>query len=375
MPSMPNEVQRRFFSTAVTRVHRQMPGGARWPTVGWRTMPKLAIHALAIACGVSACRPSSEASVPPSIYDGIPYREGEVGERTRVFLVAGGDDVANFAAEVLEQRQLWLTAGVGEDEIACYYAKPTAQAWADDLQQYRAIANLVRACYPAEPARLRRDLLAAAERDPQWVYLYVTGHGLESQTAGLPYARSRRLRRIAAGMGEGERALLDAPAIGLEAGPGPGLGEVSRLVRELRRGVAPADLVFTPVTLGDTLRAFADSTIKVVVLQACFSGGFIDHHVPGGKRADTGPGLTAVPNLVALTATAAERPSFGCGSGNHRTYFGGALNRALAWELEPGDRPPDLDWKAIHDRTAFAVEAMEAVDAETRSFPGFVDTR
>jgi hypothetical protein len=320
------------------------------------------------------CHRSGEA-VPPSAFEELPYRETEIAPSTRVFLVAGGDDVANFAAEVLEQRQLWLRAGLSHDEIACYYAKPTAQAWADDLEQYRSIASLLRACHRAEPGRLRRDLLAVAERDPDWVYLYVTGHGLESQVDGLAYAPSRRLRRLALDMRDDERAWLDAPAIGLEAGPAPGLGEVSALVRELRRGADPADLVFTPMTLADTLQAFGDATIKIVVLQACFSGGFIDHHVPGSKPTGTAPGLTTVSNLVALTASAAERPSFGCGSGSHRTYFGGALNRALDRELQPGERPPDLDWEAIHERAAFAVEAMEAVDAEARSFPGFLDTR
>ncbi len=313
--------------------------------------------------------------MPPSVYEGMPYDEGAIDPRTRVLLVAGGDDVANFAAEVLEQRRLWLRAGVPEEQIACYYAKPTRDAWADDLEQYRAIADGLRSCHRAETARLRRDLDVVAQQDPEWVYLYVTGHGLASQLDGLARARSRRLRRLAASLSEHEKEVLDAPAIGLEAGPGPGLGEVTRAVRELRKGTEPHDVVLTPAMLADTLSAFPETTLKIVVLQACFSGGFIDHHVPGVVPTETKPGLRGVPNLVALTASAAERPSFGCGSGSHRTYFGGAINRALARALYDGARPPDLDWRDIHDRAAFAVEAMEAVAAELRSFPGFLDTR
>jgi hypothetical protein len=330
---------------------------------------------LALPLLVLGCRDRGEGSTPPSVFEDLAYREDATGSNTRVFLVAGGDDVANFAAEVLEQRRMWMRAGVSEDEIACYYAKPTKQAWGDDLEQYRALANALRECHRAEPARLRRDLLAAAKREPEWIYLYVTSHGLDSQAAGLEYARSRKLRALAETMSDEERALLDAPAIGLEAGPGPGLGEVTRTVRALRKGADPGDLVLTPATLAETLQSFPPTTAKIVVLQACFSGGFIDHHVPGGAAVDTGPGLKAVPNLVALTASAAERPSFGCGSGTHRTYFGGAVNRAIARELDDGERPADLDWKAIHDKAAFAVEAMESVEAEPRSFPGFLDTR
>ena len=324
---------------------------------------------------LAACRHRGEEAGPPSVYESMDYREGAIDPRTRVFLVAGGDDVANFAAEVLEQRRLWMHAGVPEEQIACYYAKPTRDAWGEDLEQYRAIANALRSCYRAETARLRDDLYAVAQQNPEWVYVYVTGHGLESQFDGLAYARSRRVRRLAESLSDDEKAVLDAPAVGLEAGPGPRLGEVTRVVRELRKGADPHDLVFTPTMLADTLSALPEAALKIVVLQACFSGGFIDHHVPGGVPADTGPGLTGVPNLVALTASAAERPSFGCGAGSHRTYFGGAVNRALHRALYDGARPPDLDWKAIHERAAFAVEAMEAVEAELGSFPGFLDTR
>ena len=34
----------------------------------------------------------------------------------KVFLVAGGDDVANFAADVIDQHALWKRAGLRDDE-------------------------------------------------------------------------------------------------------------------------------------------------------------------------------------------------------------------------------------------------------------------
>jgi hypothetical protein len=213
-----------------------------------------------------------------------------------------------------------------------------------------------------------------ARVDHQWVYLYVTGHGLDSQVKGVTASGSRRLQRFAASLAADERALLDAPAIGLNAGPAPQLGNVTALAGQLRDGADPRDVLFTADTLRTTLAEFPAHTLKVVVLQACFSGGFIDHHVPGRDSAGD-PGLTKVPNLVAMTATAAERPSFGCGSGSARTFFGGAFNRALERSLSENARPDTVDWPLVHERTAFAVEAMEWIEAETPSLPGYFSSR
>ena len=132
--------------------------------------------------------------------------------------------------------------------------------------------------------------------------------------------------------------------------------------------------MFTPRTLGPLLAAFPTDVRKIVVLQACFSGGFIDHHATEDAETSVGADvLLAVPNLTAMTATAAERPSFGCGSGEARTYFGGTFNVALSRALEqhaPGERP----WHEIYDNVVFAIEAMEAVQGTRSSLPGFIQT-
>ena len=328
------------------------------------------IHGALVAVALLGCNRGGKATAVPSAFNQIPYRDGDVHEDARVFLVAGGDDIANFAAEILEQRGLWIGAGLSQEQIACYYAKPTQQAWTDDLEQYEELATALRACFRADPGRVQRDLAAVAERDPDWVYLYVTAHGLDSQVKGLIASGSRRLQRVAQSLQADERALLDAPAIGLNAGPAPRLGEVTALVKRLRDGAEPRDVLFTPDTLQSTLSEFPERTLKVVVLQACFSGGFIDHHIPGKPAGDV-PSLTSIPNLVALTATAAERPSFGCGSGSARTFFGGAFNRALERGLTPNAGPDTVDWATVHERAAFAVEAMEWIEAETPSMPGY----
>ena len=302
------------------------------------------------------------------------YDDAAPSPRTKVFLVAGGDDIANFAAEVLEQRTLWRRAGLSEDEIACYFAKPTARALREDAEQYEALSLALGSCRAATPAQLALDLRAAADEAEGFVYLFVTSHGLASQLGPLETSENPKTQRFVASLRPDERDVLDPAAIGLEAGKGPKLGESRAVVAALREGVPAEQTTFTPRTLAPLLEAFPADVKKIVVLQACFSGGFIDHHAR--RRAEPSPGadaLLAVPNLTVLTATAAERPSFGCGSGESRTYFGGAFNVALEQALEE-HAPGDLPWADIYDQVTFAIEAMEAVQGQRASHPGFAAT-
>ncbi|MGC1547296.1 MAG: C13 family peptidase [Rhodanobacter sp.] len=61
---------------------------------------------------------------------------------------------------------------------------------------------------------------------------------------------------------------------------------------------------------------------KVVVVNACYSGGFV-------------PGLRG-PNTLVLTAARSDRSSFGCGSDSDITYFG------HAWLVDALNRTPDF---------------------------------
>lgn len=325
------------------------------------------VVSLAVALTATACHPPTAAKpVPPSPFPTLAYNESPVSARAQVVLVAGGDDIANFAAEVVDQRALWLRAGLEPDQIECYYAKPSAQAWAEDHEQYAALAPALATCHRADPARVRRDLITIATANPSFVYLYITAHGVPSQLRG----KARGVR----GLRPSERAFFEQPALGLDAGPAPPLGDRRKQLRALRRGENPADLLATPRWLVDALASFDPSTVKFVVLQACYSGSFIGHHV--GTQNDAETTLRSSPNVVAMTATAAERPSFGCGPGRARTYFGGAFLASLREAIgQSGASPPALDWQRLFEQTAFAVGAMELVSGSRASVPGFLDTR
>ncbi len=322
------------------------------------------VLALASASGCHH-RAASVKSPLPSPWDEAAYAAGPPPATAKVFLVAGGDDIANFAAEVVEQRRLWREAGLRDDEIACYWAHPKAGAYADDKAQYDALRGELTQCYRADPGTVLSHLRSAAEHDPPWLYVYFTAHGLPSlmRTAAprqLPAVRKHRLDA-------GELADLDHHAIGLQAGPAPVLEDVDGLVARYRAGAPIDELMLTPKTLAQALERFDPAIPKVVVIQACFSGGFIAD--------DTGPTpLQSISSLTLLTATSRARPSFGCGAGKARTYYGGAFNRVLAANLEPGRNPATLPWTDIHTQVALVIDAIESIDAQRPSQPGLLQT-
>lgn len=335
-----------------------------------RTLRVVAALALAL---VPACRtPGAHEAAPPRAaatdpFAHQPYASTPLPATAKVFLVAGGDDVANFAAEVVEQRALWVQAGLRDDEIACYYAKPSRRALAEDGEQLAALAPMLRGCYPADPATLHAHLRQAARAAPPFLYLYVSGHGLPpllrwkagvDEPSQLP--QRMELRR-------GEVGRFDRHVIGLEAGEGPRLGDVKGVLGAYRAGTPVDALVLTPDTLAAALAELPPSTDVIVVLQACFSGGFI------GRPHDDGPSpLTRLPRVTVLAATSAERASFGCDAGSARTYWGGAFDRVLAQLLHEAPRlPPALPWAEVHARVRFVVETMEMIDGAQPSEPTF----
>ena len=323
---------------------------------------------IGVALVLGACRPrGGEApEAVPTPFDDRPYAEGPIDPGTRVFLVAGGDDIANFAQEVATQQHLWRQAGVPDETMACYWAKPSAAAWREDQEQYYALQTQVKGCRRAEPATLRRDLLAVAKDDPEFVYLFITAHGLPPLLSWKAGASDHRGVAAKFDLGFHELEVLDQHVIGLQAGPGPRLEQVGAIVDAYKDGTDPGELMLSPGTLADALSQFPKHTLKIVVLQACFSGGFI-----GDKDAEALSPLTEVDNVVVLTATAHDRPSFGCGAGSVSTYYGGAINKSLARRLEPGRTPADVAWEQVWEDAAFAVDVMESIDGERASVPGF----
>ena len=264
-----------------------------------------------------------------------PYHDAPLPSRAKIFLVAGGTDVANFAAEVAAQRALWRGRGFSEDEIACYWAAPSRAGFRGDRAQFRRVAGELRGCYAATTAQVRGHLARAAAAAPPFLYDYVSSHGL---TSLVPENIPKDMLRGPEG------ALLDQPTLQLGAGPGAGV-EAAGLIAALQAGAAPEDLVFAPGVLAGALAAGPTTTPKFVVLQACHAGAFAE-------------ALAEVPGVVAVMAARRDRTSFGCDPGRELTIFGAAYLRHLA-ALLGGGGPAAIDWDALFvdlDREIAAIE-------------------
>lgn len=306
-----------------------------------------AVLSLALALGGCAA-PASHGRFVAA----VPYSDAPLPAEAKIFLVAGGVDVANFAAEVAAQRRLWISRGFRPEEIACYWAAPTRDGFRGDRAQYRRLADELRGCYPASPAVLRAHLQLAAGRDLPFVYLYVTSHGLASLLP--PDVPSDTI-------GGDERALLDQYTLQLGAGPGQGV-DPARLVLARREGAADDDLLLSPRGLRRALQRFPAATPKLVVLQGCHAGGFLTSPRPADAIVD-------VPGLTALAAARHDRTSFGCDPGPDMTAFGAAYLRQLAARLRPGAPPQSLDWAGLFGALQAEVAAIERVSEATPSLP------
>ncbi len=276
-----------------------------------------------------------------------PYSAAALPPRTKIFLVAGGVEVANFAAEVVAQRRLWLARGVAPDEIACYWAQPGIAELRADRRQYRALAAELRACYPASAALLRAHLRQQAARPLPYLYLYVTSHG-DADILPVHVPKDSLL--------PGEREFFDQTVIQLGAGVGRGVLP-GPLAQAMRSGADPHDLVLSPTFLRALLHLFPATMPKLVVLQACHSGGFLADARPERRS----QAITDVPGLTAIASARFDRTSFGCESGADMTYFGEIYLRLLA--RSPAADPHAVAWPALFAALAAEVAARErAID-------------
>lgn len=316
----------------------------------------LRLLALSLVLGAGACATGRRAH--ERRVEATPYATAPLSPRAKIFLVAGGIEVANFAAEVVAQRRLWLARGYAPDEIACYWAHPFPAALRADRAQYRQLADELRPCYRASAELLRAHLLAASQAKLPFLYLYVTSHGdVDIMPEGVPEDS----------LLPAEKALFDQYVIQLGGGIGAGV-DPGTLALAIRRGVDPAGLVFSPRLLRDLLRAFPADTPKIVVLQACHSGGFLDEVRPE-RRAET---IADIPRLTAIAAARFDRTSFGCDSGATMTYFGEVYTRLLETRLTSD--PTAIDWGALY-RALFADIARLEREVDVRpSLPVLLTT-
>ncbi|WP_158742229.1 C13 family peptidase [Acidisphaera sp. L21] len=103
-----------------------------------------------------------------------------------------------------------------------------------------------------------------------------------------------------------------------------------------------------PADLDTALQSGCGSAPTVAIVSACYTGGFAQSPV-------------AKANRIVLTASAADRPSFGCGAGRELTYYDqcilGSLNKVM-----PG-------WSDVATETDKCVSRLEALEHVAPSDP------
>jgi hypothetical protein len=268
-------------------------------------------------------------------------------------LIAGGGDDANFAQEVIEQRRLLLELGVPQSEIACFYTIPNHYKFHYDRKQYLELAVELKNCYAAYPAYVWQLLEDSTTADAP-TYLYVSSHGLLPISEGLkkwklPPERLDEIKKWIT-----DFPLLNQFTVSLDAFKEETELDLEDRIKKVRAGADVRDLFFTPRYLKEILRAKEPRTAPLnIVIQACYSGGFADTDNVDFKP-DT---LRGLDKLTLLTAARYDRSSFGCGSGNFRTFFGGAYNDEWA---ERKQLPEKLDWQSLYDKVIQRVDVLEA---------------
>lgn len=313
------------------------------------------LFSLGLCLALTAC---ATRTTLHSLKSGYLYSTGEPSPDTKIFLVAGSSDNANFNQEIVDQLAYWQSRGYRRDEIACYFVPPADQN-KDDSEQFRAVKNSLSACFLANPKVLFAHLRSLANSPAPAFYVYVTSHGsrpyrhLKLTDFESPEEREK-FKRLVKLKSWTHAYTLDLSAEKLEDG---GLLIEDSPYRIFHYAEAnpdqAADYIFTPSGFLAALRALPAVAQKIVVLQGCFSGGFIEQNF----------GQSGVQNLRALergtvlTASDHRNSSFGCDSGSTTTYFGRFFLEALRAQKQ--NDFTKFDWAAVYRQTARAVKELE----------------
>jgi len=290
-----------------------------------------------------------------------------ISPQAKIFLIAGSSQNANFAQEIIDQRRMWLGKGFREEEIVCYYVLPYQDEFERDNLQFVSLIRELRNCYPANAKGIREHLtlVGKSEPRPEFLYLYMTSHGQRPVSLRLEkiedFPQSKKFSKLSR---EAQYPVLDNYQLTIEA-VSQGKTSAENLLKAYQKGTNPRDLYFTPGYLREILRDFFFDVPKFIVLQGCFTGGFIEDP----REFFNLKVLPTLSQITVLTASRYDRESFGCSSGEETTYFGGTYNQVFNTHLS---HPLSMDWKKIFEEVREKISILEEEEDKLRpSLPRF----
>lgn len=294
------------------------------------------------------------------IDSGYRVAQGDAPKATKIFLIAGSRDTANFAQEVVDQKKFWLAQGYKSEEISCYYVPPP-KVNSYDEKQFEDLLRATRDCFLADPRTVLSHIRSAAAANPDAVYVYITSHGNKPyRQRTFTYktdADREKFEKIFALPGWGDTYLMTLEGFYHEGSLAIGMYDdgYKLATYALQNPNRADDYLLTPRGLRSALSALPAQTKKFVVLQGCHTGGFI---LPA-KKVGAANTLSELPNTTVLTASSNDRTSFGCDVGSHTTYFGESFQHSLQ-KYGAGRKVSDIDWKLIYNATQHEVQRKEA---------------
>jgi thiol-disulfide isomerase/thioredoxin len=247
-------------------------------------------------------------------------------QKTRAYkamLLAGSSDNANFLQEVSWNYSWLLQKGLKEDDIGCFYARPDLIQYSGDREQFDQLRPFLENCHPVRHQEFLENLRLSLNEKPESFYLYVTAHG----AAPVPMKNREIFKKS---------CLAHAPSLALDQ--------------------TPPDCVSSQgLTADDLARAMKDgaTTKKYLVLQGCYTGGFIS---PRDNPKTAPSALARLPGIHILTASAAKQASFGCNAGSHVTFFGSAYSKAVEGDKLKFEA---MDWSRIYRDIVKEVTRLE----------------
>lgn len=288
------------------------------------------------------------------------YSEARLPSETRILLVAGESRSPNYLHEITAQREHWLRLGYQQREIACYYAKPSDKSYEENKSAFDALASKTQGFYIASPQLLYQHIRQISRHNPEFVYLYITSTGQAPiQTYSSPNEVDQYILKE-------HPEVVDQYFLEMDGSPTGTMNERMR-AEALRNGMKPENLFLMPRYLKSAMMSLPTHSQKVVVLQGCYTGGFMETPLQDADK-DT---LTAVPEISLLTASRFDRRSFECGPGKQYTPYGKVFLQML------GENPrqiPLMDWKgfaSILQQRVDDEEIMMSYAEERLSYPRF----
>ncbi len=315
---------------------------------------------------LSAC---STTKTYHSLNSGFHYVTGNISPNTKIFLIAGSDDSANFNQEIIDQKRIWKARGFTKDEIACYYAPPR-DGNNQDTEQFRQLKYEMNDCFLANPGVLMAHLQSLKTSQTTDFYFYFSSHGsrpFRSQSVKeIPDEQKERFFRILKLPEWANPYSLDMV---IERDSDTGnlfLNTSHQKIWDYAEAnpQGAANYILTPASLRAGLEQLPSSSKKFVVVQGCFSGSFVL-----APNTENGPSLRGLAKTTVLTAARHDTTSFGCDPGSTTTLFGGFYAKAL--EAQTGRSFWDLDWSRIYKEVRENVRRVEKEGKQESSEPQF----